>query len=229
MLLRNIEKKPKKGLLRRLRKNKSGLALVEFAGSLPIFFGLGFFGLEIVNLAITNMLISQAALNLADNASRLGQTNGSVITPTINETDLIRTFRATSLQTESIELLSEGRVILSSLERNAGDDPVIRWQRCKGTMNVISSYGVEGRNGTMDASFVGMGPAGGEIAPAEDSAVMFVEVFYQYNPVFGNLFLSPRTIRSEAALDIRDRRNLPVGLANDSPNAPTCDKFDDTF
>lgn len=35
-----------------LRGNRSGMALIEFAFTLPIFTGLGFYGIEISNLAI---------------------------------------------------------------------------------------------------------------------------------------------------------------------------------
>ena len=48
--------------LPKLKGSKSGLALIEFAFSLPIFIGLGFYGVEIANLAITLMKMSQIAL-----------------------------------------------------------------------------------------------------------------------------------------------------------------------
>ena len=81
------------GIIRRLRRNQSGLALTEFALSLPIFVGLGMYGTELAYLAVVNMQMSQAALTLADNASRLGQTQNNVTSVAIKESDIITVFR----------------------------------------------------------------------------------------------------------------------------------------
>jgi hypothetical protein len=59
--------KPKKrnGWLQRLvelRRNESGVALIEFAYSLPIFIGLGMYGTETAHRAVAQMQVSQAAL-----------------------------------------------------------------------------------------------------------------------------------------------------------------------
>ena len=56
--------------LRRLRLSESGLALTEFAFSLPIFITLLFGGLEIINLVMAHMRINQIAITVADNAGR---------------------------------------------------------------------------------------------------------------------------------------------------------------
>ena len=64
---------------RRLRRDRSGLALLEFAFTAPIVLSIGMYGIENANLALANMRTSQAALNIADNASRLGFTTSSNI------------------------------------------------------------------------------------------------------------------------------------------------------
>lgn len=217
------------GVLKRLMKDRSGLALTEFAFSLPIFMGLGFYGLEISNLAIINMQLSQTALNLADNASRLGQTNNGIVAPTITESDVMRSFRGTALQSKNIQLLSRGRVILSSLELDANNNQLIRWQRCKGIHNAQAVYGGEGTNGTSDANFTGMGQQGSEVAAVYGTAIMFVELEYKFEGMFGDLFVKPRVIRQEAAFNIRDDRNLSAGLANDGGPRALCTTYNDTF
>jgi Flp pilus assembly protein TadG len=40
-------------IISRLRSDCSGMALIEFAFSLPIFIGLGFYGVEVANLAVS--------------------------------------------------------------------------------------------------------------------------------------------------------------------------------
>ena len=55
----------------RLRRSKSGLALTEFAFSLPVLLALGLYGFETANLAIGHMRISNMAMLTADNAARV--------------------------------------------------------------------------------------------------------------------------------------------------------------
>ena len=52
---------PVTGLLARLRASRSGIALTEFAISLPIFVTLLFGGLEIISLVMAHMRMSQVA------------------------------------------------------------------------------------------------------------------------------------------------------------------------
>ena len=73
--------------LARLRGDRGGLALIEFALGAPIVLTIGGYGLELSNLSITHMRVSQIALNLADHASRVGLT--STLTPTqLREADV---------------------------------------------------------------------------------------------------------------------------------------------
>ena len=62
--------------------------MIEFALVLPLFLLLGLFGTEMAHMTTVNMQVSQLATSLADNASRLGQTDNSAVTPTISEVDI---------------------------------------------------------------------------------------------------------------------------------------------
>lgn len=211
---------------RALPKAQSGLALIEFAFSLPIFMLLAMFGAEIAFLATANMRTSQVALMLADNASRLGQTDTNTLSPTITDSDINTVLRGASLQTKTLGMMQKGRIVVSSLERNASGGQTIRWQRCAGVYNRASMYGGEGK-GASDNSLKGMG-RGTALATAEPgSAVMFVEVFYRYKPLFGTTFMSERILSQEAAMVVRDNRNLSAGLANDveASKRMTCDHY----
>lgn len=217
-----------------LRHNQSGLALTEFALSIPIFTGLGMYGTETAYRAVAQMQVSQAALSLADNASRMGQLGIGGVEPTIQESDVVEALTGTRLQTQNLDLLENGRVILSSLEvrtigtgASARQQQFIRWQRCEGTRNYISAY-VDGIN-TTDEDFTGVGPTGG-VRAVEGSAVMYVEIQYAYQPLFGDLFAEGVVINQEAAFNIRDNRNLAGGLNNDVgvANQPLCTVFNAT-
>lgn len=218
-----------KKFVKKLRDDKSGVAMVEFAVSLPFFVGIGMYGIEISNMSIVNMSLSQTALNLADNASRLGQTDGGIVTPTITENDVLQVLEGARIQSRNLNLFQNGRIIISSLETNADDDQEIRWQRCKGLYQFDSIYGPEGTNGTDDSTFMGMGRAGREVEATTGTAVMFVELRYDYKPLFGTLFMKERIFSQEAAFNIRDDRNLSAGLSDTNQGTPaTCDLFTDT-
>ncbi len=217
-------------ILNKLIRNQKGVAMTEFAISLPFFIGVGMYGIELSNMSIVNMAVSQTALNLSDNASRLGQTDGSIITPTITEHDVLSTFAGANIQGRALNLFENGRLILTSLELDSNNNQLVRWQRCKGLRNINSRYGTEGTNGTDTPAFVGMGPVGREVLATNGTAVMFVEIEYEYTPLFGTLFVQNRVFRQEAAFNIRDSRNLAAGLApspsgvSSGPPA-TCDQF----
>jgi hypothetical protein len=212
---------------RRLKRDRSGLALIEFAFTLPIFMGLGFYGVEVSNLAITQMKMSQIALNMADNASRIGTLNATLGAKVITEQQINDVFQAAALQAGAAGLYQDGRTILSSLELNAQGGQTIMWQRCKGMEFEDSNYGAEG-TGATGTSFQGMGPSGGTIQASSGTAVMFVELHYTYHPLFGSMFMEDRELYQEAAYTVRDSREIgkPPSDNVSSGRKSTCDKYD---
>jgi hypothetical protein len=199
--------------LARLRQSTSGLAMIEFAYSLPLVFGLIGYGLEMTNLANAHMQVDQAAHALADNMSRVGLESALSLTQ-LREADINDGFIGLERQTGAIELKQNGRIFLSSLERNADGGQWIHWQRCYGAKTSFSStYGSAG-TGASGTSFQGMGPTGAKaIAPSAGTAVMFVEVVYEYKPLFTTMFIPSTQIRDHAAFIVRDDRDL-VGPPN---------------
>ena len=206
-----------KAFYNRLKRDTSGLALVEFAYSLPLLLGLGGYGIELANLANTNVKISLAATALADNMSRIGL-ESVLSTVQIRESDVNDSLIGYIKQTEGLDATVNGRVILSSLERNPDGGNWIHWQRCVGMKNVDSSYGVEG-DGATGTSLTGMGPAGARVsAPDASTAVMVVEVIYDYKSLFGNVYFPQRTIKYLATFVVRDDRDLRQ-IYNPAPTA----------
>jgi TadE-like protein len=205
-----------KGLLSELRRDASGLALIEFAYVIPILTSLGIGGIELTNYANTNMKVSQAAMALADNMSRVGL-ESSLSSVQIREADVNDGLIGFQRQTNGLNFGPNGRVVLSSLERNAAGGQWIHWQRCFGSLAVAPSYGTEG-TGATGTAFLGMGPATGRVTAPVDTAVMFVEVTYTYQPLFTGFFLRNRTIRHEASFINRDPRDL-AQIYNPNPAA----------
>ena len=71
-------------LRHRLARDRRGVALLEFGFAMPIVIGIGCYGVELCNLALLNHKVSQIALNLADNASRVS-TYSSLSTQQLRE------------------------------------------------------------------------------------------------------------------------------------------------
>lgn len=190
----------------RLARNVRAAVMLEMAFAIPFLVLVGFGGLEVANLTLTHTRISQLALNTADNAARIAA--GSNLTmPEIREVDINEVFGGAQRQAAGLDLTSNGRIILSSLERNATGGQTIKWQRCFGNMQVPSAFGVEG-TGKNDNNFKGMGPAGREVTAASGTAVMFVEITYEYQPLLYGKLLGEKTIRTTAAFNIREARDL---------------------
>ena len=203
--------------LRRLARDESAVALIEFAYVLPILTTLGLGGVEVANYSIVNMRVSQMAVSLADNASRAKQEIVAGV-PHMREYDVNETFAATVLQSDALDIKAHGRMILSSLEVNSSGGQWIHWQRCYGNANYKSSYGKQddGKTGT---SFAGMGPTGRKVTAESGFAIMFAEVVYDYQPLVFDKFIPTKTIRKVAAMYVRDDRDL-TQIYNPSPAAP---------
>lgn len=197
---------------RRLYASRSGVAMVEFAFAAPLVLGMGMLGTDTAALVITHMQVSQIATQVADNASRVGIANASAIYE-VTEGDINDTFIGAERVGESINIFQQGRIIISSLQRNSAGGQWIAWQRCRGAKNHPSSYGVQG-DGATGTAFEGMGEAGRRITATQGEAVIFVEVAYDFTPITPITVFDNTEITYTAAFNVRDRRNLTGGSGN---------------
>lgn len=197
---------------RRLADDRSGTVLVEFAMALPLLLACGLVGIEVANFTIANLRVSQIAMSTADNAAR--------VRDSIDESDINELFIGARLIGTQIRFGDNGRIILSSLEPKSTTGQWIRWQRCYGMKNVGSTYGAprdaagtviaDGTERTKPSSEVAstmtaMGPATNQIQALNGTAVMFVEVVYDYQPIVWNNLLGNRTLSYTAAFNVRQR------------------------
>ncbi len=207
-------------LMHRLRRDRSAVTIVEIGVSMPLMLGLALAGAETVNLAHLHMRLNQLAITTADNASRAKQAivGGA---PRMREVDVAQVFNGAALSVADLDFTNNGRVILSSLETNGSGGQWIHWQRCFGTTAYKSRYGVEG-TGITGTAFAGMGQTTTKMVADTGSAIMFVEVAYNYRPMFFDTFVHNMVIRKEAAMYVRDDRDLTQLYAS-SPTVPaTC-------
>ena len=215
----------------RLWRSKSGLSAMEFALGAPMLMILGGYGIEVANLAATNMRVSQYALQIADNASRIGVNSGLSVYP-VSEADMNDVLQGLRLFGANAKLTTNGRITVSSLENikqnwDTGPNATqrIHWQRCIGKRGVNASGTVEAgfdstygttttASGTATGAAyqgtdktAGMGDTGAMVNAPANSGVIFVEINYEYQPVFGSLFVSPTKLHYVASAIIRDRRD----------------------
>lgn len=217
-------RQPLSTLPRRLRDCRSGLALTEFAFSLPILLALGLYGFETANLAIANLRVSNIATLTADNSARVRES--------IDEADVVQLLTGSKMTGNGIKFPANGRVIISILEPTSdGTAQWMRWQRCDGALNVASSYGQPRTsagaaitNGTevygadrvtasaqpssqahSTARLGPVGPTGRQILAQPGAAVMLVEVVYNYQPIVGSWVFGPMQLRYESAFNVRQR------------------------
>ncbi len=213
-------------ILGRLRRSRSGVAMTEFALSLPFLLTAGLWGVETAHLAMVHMRVSQLAIHLADNGSRIGDTS-TLEDRKIYESDITDLLLGAKIQAgDALEFFKHGRAIVSSLQVDPEDgSQYIHWQRCKGVKVFPSSYGVED-----DRLASGMGPAGEEVTAEPDDAVIFVEVAYEYQPLVSPRFVGDTTIKATSAFMVRDNRDLSQIYQRDPGNpdpVSRCSAHDD--
>jgi hypothetical protein len=210
-----------------LRKDTSGLALTEFAFTAPLLLSLGMLGVETANYTIVHMKVSQIAMQVADNASRVGE-DSVLVNRKLYEDDVNDVFVGADKLGAGIGMLTNGRIILSSLQQNDDGGQWIQWQRCTGAKNYTSSYGVED-DGASGTSFAGMGESGSEITASSGTAVMFVEVAYDYQGLTPFNEITNTEIVYTAAYNVRDARDLTQIYNTSTPDpVANCSTFNAT-
>lgn len=210
--------------LRALLQSASGLAAVEFAIALPFLMIALLTGAEMTWYMLANLKVGQVAMQVADNASRIGDTS-TLTNRKIYESDINDVLIGANLDGGNmLKLLTNGRVIVSSLEVNSSGKQYIHWQRCKGVKNVTSSYGVAG-----DIKSSGMGPTGHEVTAQTGDAVIFVQISYDYQPLIWSAAIPNKTINSISSFTVRDNRDL-TQIYQTSPAATvaSCSTFSAT-
>lgn len=219
--------------LRKLIADRSGLAMTEFALGAPFLLTAGLWGIETANFAVANMKIGQIAVHVADNASRIGDTS-TLENRRIFEEDVNDLLLGANIQAGGgMDLYEHGRIIITSVEiwdqsahksqSKADGTQFAHWQRCKGKLLQGSEYANENQ-GLPN----GIGPADEEVEASLESPVIFVEVYYEYQPlVSARLLTGNNLIRSTAAFMVRDDRDLEdVFKRNASTPIADCDDYD---
>ena len=216
-----------------MRDCRSGLAFMEFAFALPVVLALGLLGLETANYAMANLRVSNIAMLTADNAAR--------VRDSIDEADIVELFTGAKMSGNNISFAQNGRIVLTDLEpTTTGGKQWVRWQRCDGALNYtptptalrpMTASGTVITNGTeiyntdrtntssapsseTKATLTSVGTGTNVISAQAGSAVMLVEVAYNYQPVIPNSFLQGRQITYVSAFNVRQRTDQTLRNIN---------------
>jgi Flp pilus assembly protein TadG len=212
-------------LLGRLRRDIGGLAAVEYALTAPIVVTMFVSGAELTNFTVTKLRVSQIALHVADNGARIG-TDSLLTNPQISESQINDLLVGANLQGGNLNMATRGRIIVSSVEPVANPNTTgkykVHWQRCYGAKVYPSSYGVQGAT-----NLAAFGQAGRQITVPDGTAVIYVEVAYDYQPLISARLVPTTVIHDVAAMVVRDQRDLNgnsgTGVYNaENVTASTC-------
>lgn len=173
---------------------------------------MGMFGTDTALIVIRHLQVSQIAMQVADNASRVGE-DVSLQARRVREGDIAETLIGAEKLGGDMQIFEKGRIIISSLQQNAQGGQWIAWQRCRGAKQHPSSYGVQG-TGATGTTFQGMGVPGRLITATPGNAVMFVEVAYDYESITPINMFDGKVITYTAAFNVRDARDLTGGPAS---------------
>jgi hypothetical protein len=105
------------------------------------------------------------------------------------------------------DAVEQGRAIVSSMQQKAQNRQWIAWQRCRGAKVHNSSFGVQGAGAT-GTSFSGMGEPGRYITASSGTAVMFVEVSYDFDAPTPLRLFDGTDISYNGWFNIYDSRDL---------------------
>ena len=200
----------------RLLRDTSAVVMIEVAFCIPILVLIGFGGIEYANLLLSGTRVNQIGLTAADNAARIAF-GSNLSLPRIREVDINEVFAGVEEQAKGMNFKANGRVILSSIERNPDGGQWIHWQRCYGDLKVASAFGPQG-TGATGTSFAGVG-----VDASSGTAIMLVEVVYDYKPLLWGKWFQSKRIRETSAFINREARDLQgsngTGVYNPAPAA----------
>jgi Flp pilus assembly protein TadG len=167
------------GLLRALARDARGLALIEFAYSLPLFLGFGLVGLEFTSVVLARQKTERIAATLADVVA------SNQVPP--NERQIGDMFAAVPQIARPFPFTAEGNVAITAVVgiNDPSEEEVrnkIAWQRCLRGGSHQSRIGRQwtGSNDIADGPSVVLPNA---LELGQNQMVIVVEVFFPYRPM----------------------------------------------
>jgi Flp pilus assembly protein TadG len=167
-------------LVRRLLRDRRGIAASEFALILPILVMFSAGTIEYSRLILLTQKLQSSSFILADLTAR---------DRTLTTAQLDSIFLALDNIVQPFPFDVEGKAIVTSIGySSAAKKAVVNWQRSgAGELAATSEVGEAGKEATLPA----------DLTIAAGETIISAEVYYDFKPLFG-IGLAPRTIRRVA-------------------------------
>lgn len=156
-----------------LKRDRRGVAAVEFAIVLPFLVLLLFGIVEGVRFVLVAQTLTNVGRTMADLVSQ-GET--------LSSAELNSLYAAVEHVAGSIDVNASGVVIISSISVEDGNPPRINWQRARGDLSTVTSaIGTPGSNLSL--------PTGFSVTPGY--TLITAEVYYDFEPLFFAWIIPP--------------------------------------
>jgi Flp pilus assembly protein TadG len=163
---------------RRFLGDGRGVAAVEFALIAPILVVLALGCFEVPRYVMVFQKLSRTSSGVAD---LVAQADEPMTTNQMNDI-----FTAGKLMMQPYDVVTNGVIIVSSVNNPNGSGVKITWQKRKGSVGTASKLGVQGAT-----------PGAGlpvALSPASNEEVLVAEVYYTYTPIFGTIIYNGSTL-----------------------------------
>ncbi len=173
-------------------KDRTGIAMMEFAFALPVLMTLAAGSFELARYALILQKLDRISGTLSDLISRSGS-------EAMSETEIANIMDSARYMARPFDVSENTVLVLTSVQGRAGQAPYILSQRVDGVVAGVSSYIGDGVNGdvTLPTAFP---DAGSGETLSEGETLVVAEVFYSYTPFLtGDLGFFADTIFYEDA------------------------------
>ncbi|MBO6826777.1 MAG: pilus assembly protein [Sneathiella sp.] len=164
---------------RRLMKDSSAVAMVEFAMILPMLTVLTLGSFEVARYALLTQKLDRVSATMADLTARAEALTASEVDNLFDSTDHLA---------QPFDFNTDGMVVISSIVGRLNQPPLIIGQRSQGNISGVNSViGSNGGDATLPEAFKNQET--GQVLEDGDGLIV-AEVFYDYAPYLslgGNL------------------------------------------
>ncbi|MHA1568583.1 MAG: TadE/TadG family type IV pilus assembly protein [Alphaproteobacteria bacterium] len=151
-------------ILARLRRDRRGALLPEFALAMPILVLLSLGGIEVSRYILLHQKLDRVVATLGDLTAQAESL-------TVAEMDNL--FEAVGYVIKPFEMAANGTVIVTAISASGGGSARVDWQRSGGgSYPATSSFGAPGGSATLPSGFV----------VRDGESLVVAEIFYSYAP-----------------------------------------------
>jgi Flp pilus assembly protein TadG len=168
-------------LLHRFRRDRRGVAAIEFALILPVLVLLTLGCFEVPRYVLLWQRLERASSGVSDLVAQADEP--------ITANQMSDIFSAAKIMMQPYAIFTNGNIVVTSINNPTGGTGV------KNTWRVSCPSGVSGSFGAINSTPVGL-PAG--LSPTLDNEVLVTEVSFTYKPVFSTIIYQGSTLKAIA-------------------------------